>query len=163
MQLLRESTIHAGGGSSTACARAVLDSVPFVMQFIRHAAAPRKAAGLSVQQFRALGVLRHHHRNGASLSDVAEYLGLSLPTASRLVDGLVSRGLIHRRPLPENRRQVRLTLQPAGAKMLEAAVETAQDALEQRLRHVSPAQRRRITAAARDLRALFDPAASAAD
>jgi len=161
MQLLQESTVGAGDAAApAACARAVLDGVPFVMQFIRHAAAARKAPGLSVQQFRALGVLRQHRRAGASLSDVAEYLGLSLPTASRMVDGLVSRGLIHRRTLPENRRQVRLTLQPAGAKLLEAAIESAQDALEARLRQVSPAQRRRITAAARDLRKLFDPAAA---
>ena len=158
MQLLRESTVR-DDASAAACARAVLDGVPVVMQFIRHVAGKRKAPGLTVQQFRALGVLRSRP-DGASLSDVAEYLGLSLPTASRMIDGLVLRGLVHRRPQPENRRQVRLKLQPAGARLLEAAVDAALRAMELRLRSLPPTRRRAICRAVGDLRTTFAPASS---
>jgi MarR family transcriptional regulator for hemolysin len=152
MQLLRKSTDPA---SPAACARAVLDGVPPLMQFIRHVAGARKVPGLSVQQFRALGFLRR--RPGDSLSNLAEHLGLSLPTASRMIDALVSRGLVRREPIPQNRRQVQLTLTAAGSKSLEAAVQATLDELEQRLAALDDESRRRIVGAVRDLRRLFEP------
>jgi DNA-binding MarR family transcriptional regulator len=124
------------------------------MQFIRRVAHSRRAPGLTVQQFRALGYVCR--RPGACLSDLALHLGLTLPTVSRLIDGLVGRGLMYRRPLPDNRRQVRLTVRPRGAKLMEAAFVAVLEQLESRLHNLTVAKRNRLVASLRDLRGLFE-------
>jgi DNA-binding MarR family transcriptional regulator len=57
---------------------------------------------------KALGYL---YRNGRStVGEVADGLGLAMPTASELVDKLAERGLIERGVNPDNRRQVHVWL-----------------------------------------------------
>ena len=53
-------------------------------------------------------------RSELTVKELAERLGLSLPGASRAVDALVSRDLLHRREDPEDRRQKRLLATDAG-------------------------------------------------
>jgi DNA-binding MarR family transcriptional regulator len=53
------------------------------------------------------------------LSDLADRLGVSPPTASRAVDGLVEHGLLERRPDPDDRRAVRITLTVEGRAIVE--------------------------------------------
>jgi DNA-binding MarR family transcriptional regulator len=53
------------------------------------------------------------------LSDLADRLGVSPPTASRAVDALVEHGLLERRPDPEDRRAVRITLTVEGRAIVE--------------------------------------------
>jgi DNA-binding MarR family transcriptional regulator len=156
MQLLQKST--DGASSAGRCARALLDGVPPVMQFLREVAHRQKARGLSVQQFRAMAYLRR--RPGDSLSQVAEHLGLSRPAASRMIDMLVSRRLVQRQAIPHNRRQIQLTLSSAGSMLLENAIQAVLVALEQRLKRLSRARRKRIISAIEDLRELFEPAIS---
>jgi DNA-binding MarR family transcriptional regulator len=48
------------------------------------------------------------------LHDLAERLGVTAPTASRAVDGLVDHGLLERRPDPDDRRAVRISLTAEG-------------------------------------------------
>src|SRR5436190_24215904 len=90
------------------CARAVLDGMPPVMWFIRRQMRRHRTAGLSVPQFRALALLDRFPT--ASLSLLAEHLGSSQPSASRLVTGLVSRGFVTRKECVDDRRQVALPL-----------------------------------------------------
>jgi DNA-binding MarR family transcriptional regulator len=147
MQLL-----HKASDSITArdCGRHVLDAVPTLMQFIRQIAQPRaRARGVRVQQFRALAYLSR--RPGDSLGDLAEYLGLTPPAASRMVDALVRRGLAVREPVPGNRRQLQLRISPEGRKLFNAAVDGTLDEVEQRLRTLSGPRRKRIVEALRDL------------
>src|SRR5690349_2776005 len=105
--------------SAEACAALMMETVPSVMRTIRAEMRHRRPCDLSVPQFRALAFIRRHP--GASLSDVAEHLGLTLPAASTLVDNLVARDLISRAPNPENRRRVTLTLTPPGQAAFAAA------------------------------------------
>jgi DNA-binding MarR family transcriptional regulator len=49
-----------------------------------------------------------------TVKELAERLGLSLPGASRAVDALVARDLLHRREDPADRRQKRLTCSDTG-------------------------------------------------
>jgi DNA-binding MarR family transcriptional regulator len=49
-----------------------------------------------------------------SLGEAAESVGITLPTASRLVDDLVHRGLIQRREDPSDRRLKRVCLTDSG-------------------------------------------------
>ncbi len=84
-----------------------------VMRFIRDQVRRRHAAGLSLPQYRTLIFL--HRVKDASLSAVAGHLGLSLPAMSRLINGLVAGGLVGRRTVSTNRRQIALTLTARGA------------------------------------------------
>jgi DNA-binding MarR family transcriptional regulator len=64
--------------------------------------------GLPFAQMKALGYL---YRQGRStVGEVAEGLGLAMPTASELVDKLVERGLLERGVNPHDRRQVHVWL-----------------------------------------------------
>lgn len=146
MQLLHKASIRSQSPAD-ACAADVLDAIPRVMQFIRSRGPRRPEGGLSVQQFRALGFLRSSP--GSSLSDLATYFGLTLPAASRLVGGLVTRKLVERTPIPHNRRQLKLTVLPAGQKLMQSAIRDIRsqirarlDALpDQRLKSISQAMR----------------------
>ncbi|HEY1538167.1 MAG TPA: MarR family transcriptional regulator [Solirubrobacteraceae bacterium] len=53
-----------------------------------------------------------------TVKELAERLGLSLPGASRAVDALVARDLLHRREDPDDRRQKRLSSSDAGREAL---------------------------------------------
>jgi DNA-binding MarR family transcriptional regulator len=134
------------------CALDVLDAVPPVIWFIRREMrAYRK--GLSLQQFRALAMI--HRRPSASLSAVADHLGVSLPTASRVVNGLVEQGLLARKPCAEDRRQLSLAIAPAGQTVLHTAWSATQNRLSDQMRSLSPVQRRAIAQAMQALKEVF--------
>jgi DNA-binding MarR family transcriptional regulator len=65
-----------------------------------------------MQQFRV--ILAIHINKGASLSDIAEHLGSTISSASKMVDGLVHRGLIERTTDPDDRRKIVLALTDKG-------------------------------------------------
>jgi DNA-binding MarR family transcriptional regulator len=135
------------------CAREVLDVAPMVFRVIRSELRKYGAKEMSVPQFRALGFV--YRNEGASLSEVADHIGLTLPTMSMLVDGLVVRGLVNRREDPEDRRRMTLALTDAGRTRLESARSATTANLEQRLRQLSASDRTTITTAMRLLRELF--------
>jgi DNA-binding MarR family transcriptional regulator len=72
---------------------------------------------LSVVQLRALTVLRE--LGTANLGRLAEGLDVTVSTTSRLVDRLVSAGLVERRPSPRTRREIELRVSPSGNETLE--------------------------------------------
>src|SRR5439155_16430756 len=122
MQVLapaRDSTTAAD-----ACARAMLDGMPPVMWFIRCHMRKHRTGGLSVPQFRALCLIDRYPTAGVSL--VAEHLGCTQPSASRLVTGLVDRGLLTRRESRDDRRQVELALTNRGRSILGMARDATQ-------------------------------------
>ena len=63
------------------------------------------------------------------MSDLAPKLGISLSTLSSLVDRLVEAGLAARREDPHDRRNVLVSLAPAGTQMLDQFNELGADAL----------------------------------
>lgn len=96
-----------------------MDTVLQVMRFVRGEMRRQGAHLVSVPQFRALAFVHRHPR--ASLSDVADHLGVTPPTASALIDRLVRRRLLVRAGHPEERRRVILTLTRAGRRLFEQA------------------------------------------
>ena len=72
---------------------------------------------LSPVQLRALTVLQQDP--GANLNDLAEGMGVTVSTASRLVDRLVAAGLVDRKPSPRTRREISLALSPGGRGLLQ--------------------------------------------
>jgi DNA-binding MarR family transcriptional regulator len=105
-----------------------------LMGFIRHQMRNNRGAGLSVPHFRALIFLSH--AGDASVSVLAEHLGLSLPAASRLADVLVRRGLLARQGQVGDRRRVLLSLTPRGRAVFEEAQTATEKALAARFESV---------------------------
>lgn len=149
MQQMHNASISA----AEAVAAALLESTPLVMRAIRTQMRGHRTADLSVPQFRALGFL--HRRPGASLSDLAEHIGLTLAAASRLVDGLVAHGYVERKPSPADRRALELTVSPPGVAMLEASRARTRAYLADLLVALSPEDRETVHRAADILRRLF--------
>ncbi len=135
------------------CAHEVLDVVPMVFRVIRAELRKHSAKEMSVPQYRMLAFV--YRNEGASLSEVGDHIGLTLPTMSLLVDGLVARGLVSRRTDPEDRRRMTLTLTEAGRARLESARAATMANLEERLRQLSASDRATITTTMRMLSELF--------
>jgi len=111
-----------GNSPAASCATLLLEIMPRVLKAVRAAVKNRAASDLTVPQFRAL-IFVHQH-TGASLSEAAEFLGLSLPSASKLVDGLVKRSILVRQSAPEDRRRMTLRLTRKGDALLLGAQDT---------------------------------------
>lgn len=117
MKQLDNETIEAV--SVEDCAAQIIESVPLVMRLIRAEMRSHRGPGLTVPQFRALGFVRR--RPGCSLSDVAEHLGLTMPTSSKMIDRLQADGLIRRETVRGDRRRVALSLTEQGQAIVHAA------------------------------------------
>ena len=101
-------------------ARELLEVVPAVMGAIRAEMRSRRRSDLSVMQFRTLVYLNLNP--GASLSALAEYLGLTLPTVSQMINGLVEKGVVARENSPTDRRRIMLSLTGRGQSLLEKSI-----------------------------------------
>ncbi len=106
------------------CAHGLLETAPQIVKSIRQLMRSHRTAELSVPQFRSLAFV---HKNAqASLSDVADHLGLTLASASKLVDGLVKQGFMTRRESSKDRRRLTLSLTRRGTAILDAALDGTQ-------------------------------------
>jgi DNA-binding MarR family transcriptional regulator len=146
-------------GSADYCARTVLSAVPAVNWFIR-GKMRRHRKGLSVPQFRTLFLVEREPC--ASLSDVADFLGSSLPTASRIVSGLVNKGLIQRSGRSDDRRQLSLKITARGQSVLNRAVEMTHAELASEVERFTVQQRAAISQAMEILQTAFGSLTSAA-
>ncbi|MEK8033330.1 MarR family transcriptional regulator [Ideonella sp. DXS29W] len=86
------------------------------MDALRHAMRSHVGEQLSVPQFRCLQFIALHP--GASVSAVAAFLGVTLPTASAMVDRLARAGAIEPQTAAEDRRRSLLHLTSAGEAQL---------------------------------------------
>jgi DNA-binding MarR family transcriptional regulator len=149
MQLLSS----ANKSSGTTCAQEVLEAAPTLVWYIRlHMRKHRQ--GLSVPQFRALVKVRDVP--AVSLSVVADHLGASMPTASRIVGKLVERGLLTRSGCADDRRQVALHLTERGRAVVDAAHEATRAQLESDFAGLSAADRGRVRETMIILKSLFE-------
>jgi DNA-binding MarR family transcriptional regulator len=135
------------------CARAILDVTPNIMQTLRVQMRAQRQHDLSVPQFRTLAFLSRHP--GSSLSAAAEHIGLTLPTMSVLIEGLVQRDLVYRVPDARDRRRVLLTLTAAGQSLHTAVLEGTADWLAALLEPLNEPDRAAIVQALGVLRPLF--------
>ena len=140
------------------CAGAVVDTVPLVMQAVRAELRRFPAIALSQPQLRALGYLGRHP--GSPLSAVAESLGLGLPTASRLIDGLVRGGYVERQTAASDRRCARLAPTAAGRQALEAALAQVQARVAEDLGELSDEELTTLAAALGTLRRIYGDSAA---
>ncbi len=141
--------------SSKETAIAVLEVVPLVMRNVRLEIQRNPTLGLSVPQFRTLKYIDRH--TGASLSDVAEHIGLTLPSMSKLIDGLVARQWVTRKTHAGDRRRMTLSLSAEGRALLKLAHTCTQVGLAQKLETLSANDRAAVARAMRILHPLFSP------
>jgi len=79
----------------------------------------REDVSLSVPQFRVLSFVNRNR--DCSVEDVASYLGVSKPTASKIVENMRLKNLLYRTENSEDRRKVSISLTGKGLKVLEEA------------------------------------------
>ena len=134
-------------------AQELLDVIPGVMREIRSQMRSRTSEFLTVPQLRALSFV---NRNGGStLSDLAAHIGLTLPSASRMVDGLASKGLVTREEHPVDRRRVRLYVTRRGRSILSASRSGTLAHLSKKLEGVGEDERETVVRAMGVLRETF--------
>lgn len=139
--------------SSKDLAQELMDCVPLIMRAIRAEMRSHREAGLSVPQFRSMLFIHHHH--SASLSQLADHLGLTPPSASSLIDKLVKRGLVLRSSAVENRRQIQLNLTEIGEAMLDSAQQLTIGYLSKLLDRLSTDEKIQAMEALQKLQTIF--------
>lgn len=138
---------------SETSARAVLETLPLVLRVIRAEIRRSRFPDFSLPQFRALAFLGRNR--GAMLTDVADHLGLSLPAASKLVDGLVSGKMVSRKSDPADRRRMILVLTAIGEKKYGIALDSAVQMLASKVVALSAQENAQVVEAMRLLRSVF--------
>jgi DNA-binding MarR family transcriptional regulator len=141
--------------SPDACAQEILEVVPTVWRAIRAELRRHRAADLSIPQFRTLAFIDHNA--DASLSNVAENIGLTLPSMSKIVEGLVVRKLVTRQTHATDRRRMMLALTTRGKTALQTSREATRDCLAKDLAALNGRQREIIVQAMEILRPVFTP------
>jgi len=81
------------------------------------------------------------------VSDLAEVFGVSVPSMSRAVDGLVKKALATRIEDPDDRRARRVGITAKGKDLVETLVTVRQTGIESFAATLSAAQRRKLDAA----------------
>lgn len=155
MQLLSAASMETVRADS--CARQMIDTVPLVMQFMRRQMRRASKQKLSIAQLRTLNFVDKHDR--PSLSDAADFIGLSLPAMSRLIDALVRKKFVSRTSCVNDRRHIRLGVTAGGKAALDEAWQAAHARLTEEVGAMTVEQRGTISAAMDVLRGTFDPEA----
>ena len=105
---------------------------------------------ISITQMKTLHAL-DECADEVSVKELARRLGLSLPGASRTVDGLLRRGWLERREDPTDRRMKLVGITPDGRKVIDR-IETARLAgLEDYAASLTPEQRATLSSALSNL------------
>jgi DNA-binding MarR family transcriptional regulator len=120
----------------------VIENIPLLTRLLRTKFREKRVGDLSMAQFRTLAFVDINH--GASLSEAASYIGLSLPSMSKLVDSLVNRKLLTRNMHGTDRRRICLALTDDGKRGLDDAYQHTHSFFEQKFTGLTDAERTQI-------------------
>lgn len=137
------------------CGALLIDAVMIAMGALRNEMRKFRPADLSVPQFRVLAYVSWHA--GASLSDAAEHIGLTLPSMSKAVDGLVKREFVKRETSPDDRRRITLALTEKGVEALASAEKVSLEYVNQLLAELPEDDLATIVNAMKIVRRVFAP------
>jgi DNA-binding MarR family transcriptional regulator len=91
-----------------------------IRHFLQEGDTAAREAGLEPQQYLMLLAIRGLPRGSeATIRTIADRMALKHHSAVGVIDRLESRGFVHRSRSESDRRQVRVSLLPRGAKLLE--------------------------------------------
>ena len=133
--------------------REFLEVVPLLMHQVRKEFRSHRTPDLSVPQFRALVFVNRNP--GTALSPLAEHLGLTLPSTSKMVDHLVLRSYLNRQASKDDRRKITLEITPQGESVLKTSYEATQQQLQGILERLNAQEQESILSSMRILRVLF--------
>jgi DNA-binding MarR family transcriptional regulator len=128
--------VHDFLGSTQVFANAVTDVVE--ARLLREVAGGR----ITLSQFKLLKLVAN--TNAHSIGDVAAFLGVSNAAASKAVDKLVRRKMLHRAEGAADRRAAELSLTPRAQRLLAAYDARRDERLREIFRPFSPAQLERV-------------------
>ena len=127
-----------------------LSALTLPMMWVLRQAAVRVLEPLGLRPLKAL-VLSMIAERTRTPGELAELLDTTPPMMSGLIADLEERGLIERRPDPDDRRRVRLELTEAGAEMTERIAEFWVDAGRTRLQELGDDDLRHLIAVYRTI------------
>jgi DNA-binding MarR family transcriptional regulator len=131
--------------TSEALARELLEVVPFAMHRIREEMRRHRGSDLTISQYRTLLFLQQNP--GTALRALADHLALTPPTVSKMVSGLLARGLIERPGSTMDRRRVELRLTARGNTHLDRVRGETIANFAVRLEHLPAGDREKIITA----------------
>ena len=136
------------------CAAEVVEIIPLVVGFIRAEMRNQGEPFLSISQFRSLMFLYRYP--GSSLSKLANYLGVTRPTASAICERLVQQNFVDRREHPQERRAVVLKLTQTGRARLDEIRSITSTKISPKFSDLSEDQMRRMLEGLAVLSDVFD-------
>lgn len=142
MKQFHEENDGADGGRDpelTATAQLVVDTGVRLGRFVRRAVRSSPPSTLTISGIRALSYMTDNP--GVCVSDLADYLLVGVPTASKLVDELVARELATRSTDERDRRRQVLRSTPQGERALSTAARPAQRKVAELLAELPPDER----------------------
>ena len=151
---------RTGAPTTAEVAAAVVDAAQLVLRLVRAEVLRRRPVKLSLTQLRALDYLSANP--DTSLSPVADYVGLALPSVSVLIDGLARRALVGRLAPSGDRRRLRLRVTATGKAALRKALDAARAAVANRLADLTPRDRALVARAMARISAAAAPRGHAA-
>jgi MarR family transcriptional regulator for hemolysin len=104
-----------------------------------------KQNGLSITQIAALFMV--HRRGTCNVSDLGDYLEITQPAASQLLERLVQQGLVIRAEDPNDRRLKQIALSKQGEIVLHEGLQARQKWLEDLVDSLSPDEQQQVIAA----------------
>ena len=133
-------------------AKELLEVLPPSMRRIREELRAGAHEKVTVPQWRILGAI---YRGRNETSELAKHHGVSQPAISRMVDGLVDRGLVKRVPHQDDRRHIILSLSRAGESLYKKARKSTQKKIGAKIARLSFAQKSQMRQGLKILRALL--------
>jgi len=89
-----------------------------------------------------MGIAMQLYRQGpAKVGDIAQWIGVSAPTASEQIDGLVEAGLAERKINPDDRREVLVELTPKAIELADYFWNLQRSRVEQVFARFTPEER----------------------
>jgi DNA-binding MarR family transcriptional regulator len=121
------------------CAADVVGVGLAVSRLVRAQLTRKTQGGATLPQIRALAFINADP--ACAPSQLAEYLMLSRPAVTRLLDSLGERGWITREAHPDDRRRLQLAVTAPGRARLESYFAAARAIVADRLSRLSPGER----------------------
>ncbi len=131
----------------------ILDVLPASMRKIRAEVRLEAGRRLTMPQFR---ILANIHHGFDRVGRIAEYHGVSQPSMSKMVDGLVRRGLIARTAHADDRRCISLKLTKKGEVLFQQVRREVKRRLQAKLTPLNPRARQELQRGLVQLSAIFD-------
>jgi DNA-binding MarR family transcriptional regulator len=136
-------------------AKSFVSLIPHMMGSLRRHLRTAEGGDLRVGQFRMMMAIALSPE--LSISNAAEVMGLTLPSASKVADELARAGLVQRKEDRRDRRRSLLSLTPAGFAVLETVQRAAEDHFANIFQPLTAMERVFLLCAAETLRPLFRP------